>query len=418
MAGRVALFAGAWGPGAPCVALLALLLSSPGCGAGAPAPATSSPAALSPAALSPAGLARPSSPAPLVRVSVQSRRHRTLQLGDRVPGFDRLSFSAPTAALYDEQRDVYWVSNSNGEGSDDNGFISRLDPAGRVVTMNFIDGSRNDVTLHSPTGIALKGNHLLVADISALCEFDADTGKPIGKVEIPGARRLHDVAVAPDGNVYVSDLGAELDVAGSDVGTHDAVYRVSPQGVLSTLSRRRPLRGPSALVADTSGLWLVNVGGELVHLLAGGVTTSAAPEGNGGQSYPLGLGALRGLTGVPDGTFLVSGWRGDKVWRGTPGGSFESVIDGLEAPADLGYDTRRQRLLIPLFDGHALAVFDLPPFEGKPSLATTPASTPASPADSPPEPAPASDPATAPPSAPPGARPNAPPAAERRGPAS
>jgi sugar lactone lactonase YvrE len=402
-AGRVALFAWARGPGAPCLALLGVLVSAPGCGAGAPVGAASAPAA------SPAGLVRPKSPAPLVRVSVQSRRHRTLQLGDRVPGFDRLSFSAPAAALYDEQRDLYWVSNSNGEGSDDNGFISRLDPAGQVVTMNFIDGSRSDVTLNSPAGIALKGDHLLVADITALREFDAETGKPLGKIEIPGAKRLSGVAVAPDGNVYVSDLGAELDVAGSDTSTLDAVYRVSPQGVLSTLSKRTALRGPSALVADTSGLWLVNVGGELVHLLAGNITAPAAAEGNGGQSYPLGLGALRGLTRVPDGTFLVSGWRGDKVWRGTPGGSFESVIDGLEAPADLGYDTRRQRLLIPLFDGHALAVFDLPPFQGKPSPASTRGSTP--------EPAPESAPAPAivPPVADP---PNASPAAERRGPAS
>ena len=374
MAGRVE------SPGAALLALL--LLSAPGCGAGA--------SASSPAKSSSAALAGPSSPAPLVRVSVQSRRHRTLQLGDRVPGFDRLSFSAPAAALYDEQRDVYWVSNSNGEGNDDNGFVSRLDPAGQVVTMNFIDGSRGDVTLHSPTGIALKGNHLLVADTTTLREFDADTGKPIGKVEIPGATRLNDVAVAPDGSVYVSDLGAELDVAGSGLGTRDAVYRVSPQGVLSTLSKRTALRGPSALLADATGLWLVNVGGELVRLLPGNALpgnvlpgsvppgrggTAPDPEGTGEQSYPLGLGALRGLTRVPDGTFLVSGWRGDKVWRGTPGGSFESVIDGLEAPADLGYDTRRQRLLIPLFDGHALAVFDLPPFEGTLGPAPTPATT-------------------------------------------
>lgn len=378
--------------------LLAVLLSSPGC-AGAASSAEPS---------SPAELARAGSPAPLVRVSVQSRRHRTLQLGDRVPGFDRLSFSAPAAALYDAQRDVYWVSNSNGEGNDDNGFISRLDPAGQVVTMNFIDGSRSDVTLHSPTGIALKGDHLLVADVTALREFDADSGKAVSKIEIPGARRLQDVAVAPDGSVYVSDLGGELDVAGSAADTRDAIFRVSPQGALSTLSKRPELRGPSALFADGSGLWLVNIGGDLVHLLAqdgsaAPARASATDGSSGGERYPLGLGSLRGLTRVPDGTFLVSGWRGDGIWRGSPGDVFESVIDGLEGPADLGYDTRRQRLLIPLFDGHALAVFDLPPFEGKLGSAITPAAKP------PPAPLPA-PPAVAPP--------NGPPAAERRGPAS
>ena len=33
----------------------------------------------------------------------------------------------------------------------------------------------------------------------------------------------------------------------------------------------------------------------------------------------------------------------------------------LEGPADLGYDTRRQRLLIPLVAGHSLAIFELSP---------------------------------------------------------
>jgi hypothetical protein len=385
---------------APRVALLGALLSSWGCGAAASSPEV------------PSG---PGAPAPLVRVSVQSRRHQTLQLGDRVPGFDRLSFSAPSAALYDEKRDVYWIANSNGDGNDDNGFISRLDPGGQVVTMNFIDGARGDVTLSSPAGIALKGDHLLVADVTTLREFDADTGKPISKLEIPGATRLDDVAVAPDGSVYVSDLGAEIDVAGSELGTRDAVYRVSPQGVLSTLSRRAELRGPSGLFADASGLWLVNVGGELVHLLEGSGAALAAPDGNGSERYPLGLGPLRGLTRVPDGTFLVSGWRGDEVWRGAPGGAFESVIDGLEAPGDLGYDTRRQRLLIPLFGGHALAVFDLPPFEGKGGPA--PATAPAAPAN--PAATPATPPRTTSGVAPiPAAPAIAPPAAERRGPAS
>jgi hypothetical protein len=300
--------------------------------------------------------------------------HQTLQVGDRVPGFDRLSFSAPAAALYDEKRDVYWVSNTNGEGgADDNGFISRLDPEGNVMTLNFIDGARSDTTLHSPSGLAVKDDRLLVTDMTALREFDAETGKPLGKLEIPGATHLNDVAVAPDGSVYVADLGAEPDLTGSDAGSNDAVYRVTPSGSLVTLIKRAELRGPSALFADPSGLWLVNVGGDLIQLLSDDYTDALPGSGFAAhdsiERRPLGLGKLRGLVRVPDGTFLVSGWQDSKVWRGAPSGAFETVIDGLEAPGDLGYDTKRQRLLIPLFAGHALAVFDLPPLEGAVSQA-------------------------------------------------
>jgi hypothetical protein len=43
------------------------------------------------------------------------------------------------------------------------------------------------------------------------------------------------------------------------------------------------------------------------------------------------------------------------------------VITELEGPADLGYDTRRQRLLVPLLTGHSLAIFELAPLQPVPA---------------------------------------------------
>jgi len=41
------------------------------------------------------------------------------------------------------------------------------------------------------------------------------------------------------------------------------------------------------------------------------------------------------------------------------GGTFEVVVSGLEAPADIGYDTARGRLLVPLFNAGEVRVYDV-----------------------------------------------------------
>jgi hypothetical protein len=59
-------------------------------------------------------------------------------------------------------------------------------------------------------------------------------------------------------------------------------------------------------------------------------------------------GQLDGLVRLEDGTVIVSSWLGEGVYRGTPGATFEPILTGVDAPADLGYDTKRHRLLVPI----------------------------------------------------------------------
>ena len=68
------------------------------------------------------------SKAPLARISFTARGRHSLSLGDRVAIFDRVAFASPSAIIYDKDRDLYWVSNLNGEGPKGKGFISRLEP--------------------------------------------------------------------------------------------------------------------------------------------------------------------------------------------------------------------------------------------------------------------------------------------------
>lgn len=314
--------------------------------------------AATPATLAPTDATLESN-APLAHVTYTSRRGRSLDLEDRLPLFDRVGFSWPSAILHDRVRDVYWVSNLNLDGPERAGFISRLQPDGSQSTLNFIDGRRPGVRLQSPHGLAISGDTLLVADVSAIRRFDAVSGEPRDSITIATSRYLSDVAVASDGSLYVTDVGSDPNLAAVSNEGADAVYQISANGEVSVVARRPDLGGPFALLADSTGLWIACTGSADLLLLV--PRSGGAPSPESGRLHLPGD-APRGIAAMPDGTLLISSWSARSVYRGFHDGPFEPVITGLESPADLDYDSRRKRLLIPLLTGQSLAIFELLPF--------------------------------------------------------
>jgi hypothetical protein len=297
--------------------------------------------------------------APLARVTYSSRRGRSLDLGDRVTLFDRIAFSSPSAIIHDPARDVYWVSNANAGATDraGRGFISRLDPEGALSTLNFIDTRGTDVVLNSPRGLAVAGDTLYVADISAIRKFKADDGAALGSIEIPGARFLSDVAAGADGTLYAVDVGGDPNMEEAAEERVDAVYQIAATGEVTTVARRPDLGGPFALIADGTGLWITCTSSADLVLLVPGTGDGNAPDA-GRLDLPN---TPQGLAAMPDGTLLISSSSEGVVYRGFRDGPFAPIVGDLESPADLGYDAIRKRLLIPLFSGHALAIFELLP---------------------------------------------------------
>jgi hypothetical protein len=72
----------------------------------------------------------------------------------------------------------------------------------------------------------------------------------------------------------------------------------------------------------------------------------------------LPAGQLDGIVHVGDAWF-VSSWEAEGVYRGTDNGPFELVLSGLRSPADIGFDTKRSRLLVPLFSADKIVVFEV-----------------------------------------------------------
>lgn len=255
-------------------------------------------------------------------------------------------FSTPESVLYDADGDVYVVSNINGEpaNADDNGFISKVSPDGKIIELKWIDGAKDNVKLDAPKGTAIVNGVLYVADISVVRMFDAKTGEPKGETKIDGATFLNDVAPAPDGGIYVTDSG--LDAAFKPTGT-DAVYHIGKDGKVKPMIKDKTLGGPNGVAQGTDGaVWVVTFGsGELFQVDAKGKKVS--PE-------KLPKGQLDGIVVLDGGEVLVSSWEGSSIFRGKPGGEWKAIVENVKSPADIGWDSKRKRVLIPVFQGNAV----------------------------------------------------------------
>jgi sugar lactone lactonase YvrE len=282
-----------------------------------------------------------------------------------------VGFKTPESVLYDPEQDAYFVSNINGTplDVDGNGFISKVTPDGKSVELMWIDGSKKASQLNAPKGLAVSGNVLYVADITVVRMFDRKTGAPKGKVAIPGATFLNDLATGADGTVYVSDSGLKAGKNGFEPTGSDSVYRIMKGNRVAKLIADKELGGPNGLAADDSGVWVVTFGsGELLHV---------DPSGKREPGQKMPAGTLDGIVKLSDGTVLVSSWAASAIFRGTPGGAFETIVRDVKSPADIGYDTKRNVILIPLFQLDSVQLQKLPgptpPGAPAPAAAATPA---------------------------------------------
>lgn len=255
----------------------------------------------------------------------------------------------PESVLHDVTADVFLVSNINGAplAKDDNGFISRITPDGKLATARWIAGGTGDVTLHAPKGMALKGDTLFVADIDVIRAFDRTSGAPLESWDIPGATMLNDLAVGPDGTLYVTDSGLKAGPGGFVPSGTDAIYRFA-QGKAVAVVKDTSLGRPNGLFVNGDGIMVVTFGtGEVYRLDPVTGARTALPKPPKGQ--------LDGIERSSDGSFLISSWEGSAVYRFS-NGAYTVAVDSVTSPADIGYDRTRGLVLIPIFTGNKIEI--------------------------------------------------------------
>ena len=262
----------------------------------------------------------------------------------------------PKSVLWDANQDAYFVSNINGNSPtpNKNGFLSKIAPDGKVIALKFVDGSKKGSELNAPKGLAIIGDILYVADLNVVRKFDRKSGKAKGVIKVENSVFLNDLSASPDGKtLYVSDSAVTFK-AGSFAGTgDDAIYAINvKKGSVDVLINDQALHWPSGLLADDDGVWVVTLGAsQLFHVNR---------QGGAGPATKLPKGGLDGIVKLGDGSFLVSSWEASAIYRGFPGQAFKEAISQIPSPADIGLDSKRNTLLIPIFQKSAVQFVPLP----------------------------------------------------------
>src|SRR5688500_10050660 len=272
-------------------------------------------------------------------------------------------FDTPESVKYDADGDVYFVSNIAGSpgGKDGNGYIARIaaGDSARTVTRAIV-GGRGGVTLHAPKGMEIVGDTLWVADIDVLRGFNKRTGAPVATIQFPRpVHFLNDVAHGPDGALYVTDTGVQFDASGGMTRPiRGQIFRVEGREVTVAASDSA-LDGPNGIVWDDDRQAF------LVVSFPGTAILSWAPGSGAPRPIATGAGQFDGVE-VVEGRALVSSWADSTIQVLERGASSPTrLVGGVEAPADIGVDTRRSLLLVPLFAANRVELWSIPTGVGR-----------------------------------------------------
>jgi sugar lactone lactonase YvrE len=240
----------------------------------------------------------------------------------------------PESVLYYPAEDILFVSNINGNGADkdNNGFISKMDLNGKIVTLQWATG------LSAPKGMGISGNKLYVTDIDRLVILDLTAGAILKTYQVSDPVYLNDVTVAANGIIYVSD------------NRNDKIYFLQNDS-LQIFMEGANLQKPNGLYAEADRL-------------AVGSTQNNALRFIDLQSKQItevtnGLGASDGVVPAGKGSYFVSDWNGRIFWINAKGEK-KLLLDTTGAKinsADIEYIPAKKLLLVPTFNDNRVAAY-------------------------------------------------------------
>jgi len=254
------------------------------------------------------------------------------------------SILAPESVCLDEKREVLYVSNINGEGTekDQNGYISKIDFNGKLLQSKWVEG------LNAPKGMRIFGDTLYVTDIDEVVSIDLNQSKIKKKLSIKGAQFLNDIAINEDGVLFVSDT-----IVGK-------IFKIVNMNAVTTFLSGKTLEGPNGLFIQNGELYVSTWGvpkkdwstvtpGRLISFNLKNKKKSIY------QKKPFGH--LDGLEFEQGSAFLATDWVAGQLLRVSKDGIIKELATGLKGSADLAYIKAEKLAIIPQMGANRVTAF-------------------------------------------------------------
>ena len=278
----------------------------------------------------------------------ESLGHQIAHLGD---------LHQPESVKYDAARDVFYISNMVGFGSDKdgNGYIVEVSAGDLARSKVLAESGKSGVVLDAPKGLAIHGDTLWICDIDKMRSVSRITGLPLATIDLApyGAVLLNDVTIGGDGAMYISDTGILMTPKGVIHSGGDKIFRIAA-GVVTVFAEGDILGRPNGVAWDTDLNRLVvasfaDFRSELYTVTAGGERRLLAE----------GKGRFDGVEPLGGGRFMVATWSDSSV-RLLGGGAGARIASKVMQPADIGFDSKRGRLAIPVGPLNQMQLWQLP----------------------------------------------------------
>lgn len=238
----------------------------------------------------------------------------------------------PESVFYDQEKDVIYVANINGDPSakDGNGFISVLNPGGSVKNLEWVKN------LNAPKGMAIFKGKLYVSDIDQLVEIDIEKGAVTAKYDAPGAVFLNDVTACMNGMIFVSD-------------TRTAKIHVLNEGKFTVWMEGEPLQNPNGLMAE-KGKLLVGDNNIYEVDIKTKKTTLLIKDAGG----------VDGLEKNKAGDFVFSNWPG-RIFIHKNGATIKLLDTTAQElkTADIDYDLKNDLVMVPTFFDNKIVAYKI-----------------------------------------------------------
>lgn len=246
------------------------------------------------------------------------------------------SLKTPESVIYDDVRNVLYVSNVNENPweKDGNGFISKVSTTGEILDLEWVTG------MNGPKGMAIVGNTLYVNDIDELISIDIEKGEIITKVKIEGASGLNDITNGENGKIYTSD------------SNEGKIYQYE-NGTATVFNSDAPGR-PNGLLLDNGNLLVAF--SEASEFVSFDIQTMEK------KVIATEIGAGDGIASTNEpGTFLITDWNGE-LFVINQNGEKQSLLntkDRSKNTADIWFIKDQNLVLVPTFFDNRVVAYRL-----------------------------------------------------------